>query len=198
MNMTSIEWCTMTWNCLRSCSWMSPGCDHCYAESIALRFGHAGQPFEGTYDYQANSWSGQFTFHEHKLGEPLKVKAPQLIFANSMSDICHPEVRPEWMDAIFYHMTGAQQHYYLMLTKRPHLVEKKFWTEPRADREKRFHPTRFSWPDNLAMGTSIEHEKTLFRGYRLQEQWPGSCFLSIEPPSIQALNKRVTTGRPGP
>jgi hypothetical protein len=36
-------------------------------------------------------------------------------------------------------------------------------------------------PHNLAMGASIEREKSLWRGYRLVEQRQGSCFLSIEP-----------------
>lgn len=148
---------------MRGCSWASPGCDHCYAESIARRFGHAGQVFEGAYDYQAGSWSGQVTFQAHKLDEPRKVKAPQIIFANSMSDICHSEVRPEWIDAILYHMTGAQQHFYMMLTKRPHLIVKKFWTEPRSDGKLRWLSAR-AYPENLVMGTSIE-PPTVFGQY---------------------------------
>jgi hypothetical protein len=44
----------------------------------------------GTYDYHTNSWSGDLRFEEHKLEEPLRVKSPQIVFANSMSDVCHP------------------------------------------------------------------------------------------------------------
>jgi protein gp37 len=62
MNKTSIEWAIYTWNVLRGCSWTSPGYDHCYAEEIARRFGKAGQAYEGTYDYQADSWSGEVFF----------------------------------------------------------------------------------------------------------------------------------------
>jgi protein gp37 len=68
------------------------------------------------------------------LYEPLGVKTPQLIFANSMSDSCYSNVKPGWIDASFYHMAGAEQHYYLMLTKRPNLIRQKFWG-PRADGE---------------------------------------------------------------
>jgi protein gp37 len=180
MNKTGIEWCTYTWNCLRGCSWMSPGYDHCYAEQIARRFGHAGQAYEGAYDYEADSWSGQVFFFEHKLDEPQRVKAPQIVFANSMSDVCHPEVKPEWLDAIFYHMTAAERHWYMVLTKRPHLIAKKFWTEARADGEPRYY-TPYSLPGRLAMGTSIESEGHLFRGHRLLQNWPGRAFLSMEP-----------------
>ena len=100
MNKTGIEWCMETWDCLRGCSWMSPGCDHCYAEQIAKRFGKPGQPFHGTYSYLFETWSGQVTFQAHKLGEPLKVKQPQIVFANSMSDICHPKVQGQWVRSI--------------------------------------------------------------------------------------------------
>jgi protein gp37 len=80
----------MTWNCVWGCSWANPGCEHCYAEAIAMRVGRMQQPFYGTYDYHTNSWSGDLRFEEHKLEEPLKVKSPQIVFANSMSDVCHP------------------------------------------------------------------------------------------------------------
>ena len=179
MNKTGIEWATMTWNCLRGCSWVSSGCDLCYAETIAKRFGKPGQVFHGTYDYQTESWSGDLFFQKHKLDEPRKVKSPQLIFANSMSDVCHPKVKPEWIDQIFKTMIAARQHFYMMLTKRPHLIQKKFWG-PRDDGELRFF-SKNGRPNHLAMGTSIETAEFLCRGLRLIEQWPGDCFLSIEP-----------------
>ena len=125
MNKTSIELATHTWNVLRGCSWASPGCDRCYTEQIAKRFGKAGLPYEGCYDYQADSWSGEVHFIEAKLEEPLKVRQPQLIFANSMSDICHPEVKPEWIQAILEVITSTPHHFYMMLTKPPNLIAKK-------------------------------------------------------------------------
>jgi protein gp37 len=74
VNKTSIEWCTMTWNVLRGCSWASPGCDHYYAEAVARRFGKAGQPCGGCYGYEADSWSGDIRFEGYKLVEPLVMK----------------------------------------------------------------------------------------------------------------------------
>jgi protein gp37 len=175
MNKTGIEWCTMTWNVLRGCSWASPGCDHCYAEAIAKRFGKPGQPYEGTYDYQADSWSGEIRFEPPKLGEPLKVKKPQLVFANSMSDVCHPAVKSSWIDQIMAVVQQADRHFFMFLTKRPNLINEKFC----SDRDPRI--CEGSYPKNMAFGTSIEHPKFLWRGYRLLEQWPGDCFLSLEP-----------------
>lgn len=38
MQKTSISWCDWTWNPIRGCSRISPGCQNCYAERIAARF----------------------------------------------------------------------------------------------------------------------------------------------------------------
>jgi protein gp37 len=196
MNKTGIEWCSMTWNVLRGCSWASPGCDHCYAEQIAKRFGKPGLPYEGTYDYQADSWSGKVRFIEAKLDEPLKVRKPQIVFANSMSDVCHPNVQAEWVNRIGGVMALAHWHFYMMLTKRPNLIAQKFYREDLG--HPHFFRADIAFP-RLAMGTSIEHPKFLFRGYKLLEQWPGDCFLSLEPLierlSIQDLLARDTEGR---
>lgn len=35
---TSIAWTEATWNPVTGCSKISPGCDHCYAETVAHRF----------------------------------------------------------------------------------------------------------------------------------------------------------------
>lgn len=36
---STIAWCDATWNPWIGCSKVSPGCDHCYAEQYALRYG---------------------------------------------------------------------------------------------------------------------------------------------------------------
>lgn len=38
---TRIEWADMTFNGWVGCTKVSPGCDHCYAEAHASRFGTA-------------------------------------------------------------------------------------------------------------------------------------------------------------
>ncbi len=35
---SSIEWTDATWNPVRGCTKISPGCKHCYAETLAERF----------------------------------------------------------------------------------------------------------------------------------------------------------------
>ena len=46
-----IEWTDATWNPVRGCTKVSPGCKHCYAETFAERFrGVKGHPFEFGFD----------------------------------------------------------------------------------------------------------------------------------------------------
>jgi protein gp37 len=43
---SKIEWTDATWNPIRACSKVSPGCQHCYAETFAERWrGVPGQPY---------------------------------------------------------------------------------------------------------------------------------------------------------
>jgi protein gp37 len=132
-------------------------------------------------------------FIEAKVEEPLKVRKPQLVFANSMSDVCHPNMKPEWVEAIMEIIMATPRHFYLMLTKRPNAINRHLLTSYLILSEFAGEPL-----PSLAIGTSIEHEKFLWRGYRLIEQWPGSCFLSVEPPSIAPQSKVISTCRPGP
>jgi len=44
---SAIEWTDATWNPVRGCTKISPGCKHCYAEVFAERFrGVKGHPYE--------------------------------------------------------------------------------------------------------------------------------------------------------
>ena len=46
-----IEWTDATWNPVRGCTKISPGCKHCYAETFAERFrGVKGHPYEQGFD----------------------------------------------------------------------------------------------------------------------------------------------------
>src|SRR6266446_4642455 len=81
---TKIEWTDHTWNPIRGCTKVSPGCAHCYAETFAERFrGVSGHPYEQGFDLR---------LVPEKLAEPLKWRTPRMIFVNSMSDLFHKDV----------------------------------------------------------------------------------------------------------
>ena len=49
---SKIEWTDATWNPVRGCTKISPGCKNCYAEAFAERFrGVPGHPYEQGFGY---------------------------------------------------------------------------------------------------------------------------------------------------
>jgi protein gp37 len=110
MAATKIEWTDATWNPVRGCTKISPGCKHWYAERFRERFrGVPGHPFEQGFDLRL--------VHE-KLDEPLRVNKPQRIFVNSVSDLFHEGVPVEYIRQVFDVMNKANWHEYQVLTKR--------------------------------------------------------------------------------
>src|SRR5689334_5338843 len=107
---SSIEWTDATWNPVRGCSKVSPGCKHCYAETFSERFrGVAGHPFEHGFDLR---------LVPEKLLEPLRWSSPRMVFVNSMSDLFHEDVPDDYIGAVADVMLKADWHIYQVLTKR--------------------------------------------------------------------------------
>ncbi|MGW1675983.1 DUF5131 family protein [Saccharopolyspora sp. NPDC002376] len=107
---TGIEWTESTWNPITGCTKVSPGCDNCYALTLAERFrGTPGHYFENGFDVQ---------LRPDKLTEPLKWRKPRKVFVNSMSDLFHQDVPNEYIAQVFAVMAATPQHTYQILTKR--------------------------------------------------------------------------------
>src|SRR5512142_651830 len=107
---SNIEWTDATWNPVRGCTKISPGCKHCYAEAFAERFrGVEGHPYEQGFDLR---------LVPQKLGEPLRWRTPKMVFVNSMSDLFHDDVPDEYVEAVARVMMKADWHTYQVLTKR--------------------------------------------------------------------------------
>ncbi len=107
---TRIEWTDATWNPIRGCSKISPGCTHCYAETFAERFrGVPGHPYEQGFDLR--------TIPE-KLADPLRWRVPRMVFVNSMSDLFHQDVSDDYIRKVVHVMLVANWHTYQVLTKR--------------------------------------------------------------------------------
>ncbi|RYG01315.1 MAG: DUF5131 family protein, partial [Chitinophagaceae bacterium] len=107
---SKIEWTDATWNPVRGCTKISAGCKHCYAETFAERFrGVPGHPFENGFDLR---------LVPEKLGDPIRWSTSRKIFVNSMSDLFHPDVSDDYIEAICRVMLSANWHTYQVLTKR--------------------------------------------------------------------------------
>jgi len=159
-----IEWTDATWNPVRGCTKISPGCKHCYAETFAERFrGVKGHPYEQGFDLR---------LVPEKLTEPFTWRSPKLVFVNSMSDLFQAGVPDEYTEAVSQVMAVADWHTYQVLTKRAqrmgHLLNGKL----------RFAAGK----ENIWWGVSVEDRKYgLPRVEHLRRAAAKVRFLSIEP-----------------
>jgi protein gp37 len=107
---SEIEWTDATWNAIRGCTKITPGCTYCYAETFAERFrGVPGHPYEQGFDLR---------LVPEKLAEPLRWKTPKMVFVNSMSDLFHKDVPDDYVQSVVRVMRTANWHAYQVLTKR--------------------------------------------------------------------------------
>ena len=118
MGDTTISWTDKTWNPVRGCSKVSPGCTHCYAERVAVRFSGPGQPYEGLADRERGRWTGVVRMVPEHLADPLRWRKPVRVFVNSMSDLFHESLGNEQIAAVFGVMAAARRHTFQVLTKR--------------------------------------------------------------------------------
>jgi len=156
---SDIEWTDATWNPVRGCTKISPGCKHCYAETFAERFrGVPGHPFEQGFDLR---------LVESALELPLRWRASRRIFVNSMSDLFHEQVPTEFILRVFDVIRRAKQHQFQILTKRSErLVEVC---------------SELQIPSNAWLGVSVESQKYTTRIDDLRRARAEVRFLSIEP-----------------
>lgn len=164
---SAIEWTDATWNPVTGCSKISPGCAHCYAERLSLRFGHSVLPW-----VPANA-AENIVLHRQRLSIPLSWRQPRMIFVNSMSDMWHPLVPDEFIDEVFAVMARASQHTYQILTKRPEVM--RAW----------FAGPGYPWAEsplpNVWLGTSIENNRWVARADDIRATPAAVRFISAEP-----------------
>ena len=161
---SSIEWTDATWNPVRGCTKISPGCKFCYAERFAERFrGVRGHPFEQGFDLRLVL---------EKLAEPLRWPKPKMIFVNSMSDLFHEGVPDSYIEDVADVMMKANWHTYQVLTKRSDRM-----TSLLSGRLSRAAAAQHIW-----WGVSVENRAHgLPRIVHLQAAPAAVRFLSIEP-----------------
>lgn len=145
---TEIAWTQHTWGPVRGCRRVSPGCEHCYAETMAARIvrmgGYEWDAFLGRWKVDPEKtqnaaarasadryrdlvrinkagearWTGKFAFDEGALSAPLRRKVPTMYFVNSMSDLFGEGLTNEQIAAVFGVMAACPRHTFQVLTKR--------------------------------------------------------------------------------
>jgi protein gp37 len=161
---STIEWTEATWNAIRGCTLLSPGCAHCYAKAFAERFrGVPGHPYEQGFDLRLVP--GQ-------LGLPLTWARPRLVFVNSMADLFHKDVPTAYIAAVCQVMREAHWHTFQVLTKREGRMRDLLRGELRWAADL----------DNVWWGVSVENRKHgLPRVDALRATPARVRFLSVEP-----------------
>jgi protein gp37 len=161
---SSIEWTDTTWNPVRGCTKISPGCAHCYAETFAERFrGVPGHPYEQGFDLR---------LVPEKLAEPFKWPGRRRVFVNSMSDLFHVDVPDDYVLRVAEVMRAANWHTFQVLTKRSERMAEMLRTSLRFAAEL----------PHIWWGVSVENRKHgLPRIDHLRSAPAAIRFLSVEP-----------------
>ena len=201
---SSIEWTDKVWNPVVGCTKVSQGCKNCYAKTLHDRrhkaykegggYWNNGQPIPAQY---AEPFEAVQLMPE-RLTDPLHWRKPQRVFANSVSDLFHPDVPFEFIDRVFAVMALSPRHTYQILTKRPERMQ-EYLTYP--DRLlaiavetfglKKSIPNgalnepmlRKLWPlPNVWLGTSVENQEAADKRIPHLLETPAAVrFLSCEP-----------------
>lgn len=180
MGESSIEWTDATWNPVRGCTKITPGCDHCYAATFAERWrGTPGHAYEQGFDLR---------LVPHKLVEPLRWSRPRMVFVNSMSDLFQKHVQDDYVRQVWDVMASADWHGFQVLTKRAsrmrQLVDDLQHRKPRhAETQISVVGTQIrSVLDHIWLGVSVENRKHGIPRIEHLRQTPAAIrFLSIEP-----------------
>jgi len=165
---SAIQWTDATWNPVTGCSKVSPGCAHCYAETLSLRFGWSKRPWLPEYAAE------NVVLHPGRLDQPSRWRRPRRVFVNSMSDLFHELVPDAFIFDVFDRMALADWHAYQLLTKRPErmaTVVKSYYA---------LHPDRVPLPQ-VWLGTSIENDRWTTRADAVRRTPAAVRFISAEP-----------------
>ena len=181
---TGIAWCDSTVNFWWGCTKVSPGCDHCYAETQDKRFGggHWGvgaarkkiksaASLLHRLDNDYSEWSADW----HCAGQPTTWSHRRRVFVQSMSDLFDLEVPVEWFSEAWSLVEICDRVMIQIVTKRVSAVEKRLAAIGKT-----------AWPQHAGLIITIvnqdEADRDLPRLIALKEKlgipWIG---LSIEP-----------------
>ena len=175
---TTIEWADHTFNPWTGCTKVSPGCDHCYAESWSKRSGTVqwgpDQPRRRT---TAANWRLPLKWNAQAEREGRRFR----VFCASLADVFDNAVPPEWRRDLFDLIRSTPCLDWLLLTKRIGNVTTMVMEANVAgflDNE----GFRSGLPANVWLGATVVNQAEADRDVPKLLQVPARVrFLSIEP-----------------
>ena len=195
---TKIEWCDHSWSPWRGCTKVSPGCAHCYAETLGKRFPKVmGEWGKGKPRVLAKNWSEAVKWNKawNKAQYFCRVQGqlepPKPTVFPSLCDWLDDEVPVKWLSWFLMLIYDTPNLRWLLLTKRPENFKTRL-AEVLAD--KMDGPKWDAWefvdnwitgkkvPSNIWVGTSVEDQiRADERIPKLLDIPAAGRFLSVEP-----------------
>ena len=150
---TGIEWADATFNAWIGCASVSPGCDNCYAESMANR--------RGWHDWQNDTprhvTSDAYWRQPHRWNRAAEAEGRRWrVFCGSLMDVFDPQAPREVRERLWDLIEATPWLDWLLLTKRPQLI-------------KTFLPDRYGdngLPANVWLGFSAEDQEHFDRRWK--------------------------------
>jgi protein gp37 len=167
---SKIEWTNHTFNPWYGCTKVSPGCDHCYAESWSKRSGlvrWGNNPRRRTTE---NYWKEPFKWNaDARLFKRQHGYRPR-VFCASLADVFDNQVEPTWREDLFGLIRQCRRLDWLLLTKRPQNIIKMLPTD---------------WGDgysNVWLGVTAEDQLRFDQRWKILQTIPAVItFVSYEP-----------------
>ena len=175
MQNSAIEWTDHTFNPWWGCIKVSPGCEHCYADTLAHRYGFdVWGPAKTT---SRRMMSENYWRQPHKWNKEAAASGVRRrVFCASMADVF--EEHPQVIDArarLFNLIEATPALDWLLLTKRPENINAMV---PWHGGVGRYH----GWPANVWIGTSVENQEQADKRIPHLLRVPAAVrFLSCEP-----------------
>ena len=204
---SGISWTDHTFNPWIGCTRISPACDGCYAAGLmgtASRFGPPraiwGGPGkgEGTRTRTADStWAKVRSWNRKAAAAP----GETFVFCASLADVFDNAVNDGWRADLFRLIWDTPNLTWLLLTKRPAMIQRLFMFAQKAAMVKAGFlgpneglpivpgspdPAPFGWPPNAAIGCTVINQEEAARDipHLLAAKAalkPAFAFLSMEP-----------------
>lgn len=179
MKHSNIEWTTHTFNPWIGCTKVSPGCAHCYAETLNKRmgwtqWGDAGERFRTS----AHNWNEPRRWNR----EAAKTGQRARVFCASLADWLDYKAPTAWRVELLALIEETPHLDWLLLTKRPESWNARMHEAMGAGSKLAHAWLNGTEPRNVWIGTSIEDQQ------RAEERMPEIAeiparvkFLSVEP-----------------
>lgn len=178
---TAISWCDATFNPWIGCTRVAAECDHCYAETLALRYHWldawgAKTPRKRT---SPANWRKPLAWDRAAAASGTRPR----VFCASLADVFDAEIPDAWRTDLWALIRQTVHLDWLVLTKRSNLISHMLPPDWGA----------YGWP-HVWLGTSVGEQASAWRIPHLLKVPAAQHFLSCEP-LLGPLNLRAVPYR---